>query len=101
MVFYIFSFFFFQAEDGIRVAQESRGLGDVYKKQAWRKSRKNRKKKKTPRFSKKHRILETLFPFGFQPYILYSIEAADEKKKIKLSRHSVHTKKIKTMHYHT
>ena len=30
-VFYIF--FFFQAEDGIRDAQESRGLGDVYKRQ--------------------------------------------------------------------
>src|SRR5674536_293441 len=29
-----FCFFFFQAEDGIRDAQESRGLGDVYKRQA-------------------------------------------------------------------
>eukprot|EP00658_Telonema_sp_P-2_P049207 TRINITY_DN3741_c0_g1_i4.p1 TRINITY_DN3741_c0_g1~~TRINITY_DN3741_c0_g1_i4.p1 ORF type:complete len:424 (+),score=93.59 TRINITY_DN3741_c0_g1_i4:44-1315(+) len=29
-----FFFFFFQAEDGIRDAQESRGLGDVYKRQA-------------------------------------------------------------------
>ena len=28
-----FSLFFFQAEDGIRDAQESRGLGDVYKRQ--------------------------------------------------------------------
>ena len=28
-------FFFFQAEDGIRVAQESRGLGDVYKRQPY------------------------------------------------------------------
>src|SRR5674536_152615 len=28
-------FFFFQAEDGIRDAQESRGLGDVYKRQPW------------------------------------------------------------------
>ena len=27
------AFFFFQAEDGIRDAQESRGLGDVYKRQ--------------------------------------------------------------------
>ena len=27
------SLFFFQAEDGIRDAQESRGLGDVYKRQ--------------------------------------------------------------------
>eukprot|EP00658_Telonema_sp_P-2_P081290 TRINITY_DN8293_c0_g1_i8.p1 TRINITY_DN8293_c0_g1~~TRINITY_DN8293_c0_g1_i8.p1 ORF type:complete len:232 (+),score=67.32 TRINITY_DN8293_c0_g1_i8:33-728(+) len=31
-LFYLF-FFFFQAEDGIRDAQESRGLGDVYKRQ--------------------------------------------------------------------
>mgnify|MGYP007068839067 CR=1 FL=1 len=31
----ISSFFFFQAEDGIRDAQESRGLGDVYKRQAY------------------------------------------------------------------
>ena len=28
------SIFFFQAEDGIRDAQESRGLGDVYKRQS-------------------------------------------------------------------
>ena len=28
-------FFFFQAEDGIRDAQESRGLGDVYKRQSY------------------------------------------------------------------
>ena len=28
-------FVFFQAEDGIRDAQESRGLGDVYKRQLW------------------------------------------------------------------
>eukprot|EP00658_Telonema_sp_P-2_P082136 TRINITY_DN8608_c0_g1_i2.p1 TRINITY_DN8608_c0_g1~~TRINITY_DN8608_c0_g1_i2.p1 ORF type:complete len:104 (+),score=44.79 TRINITY_DN8608_c0_g1_i2:81-392(+) len=34
IVFYLFFFFFFQAEDGIRDAQESRGLGDVYKRQA-------------------------------------------------------------------
>ena len=27
--------FFVQAEDGIRDAQESRGLGDVYKRQGW------------------------------------------------------------------
>ena len=30
----MFNLFFFQAEDGIRDAQESRGLGDVYKRQA-------------------------------------------------------------------
>ena len=32
-VVYIESIFFLQAEDGIRSAQESRGLGDVYKRQ--------------------------------------------------------------------
>ena len=32
-MFCVFVFFFFQAEDGIRDAQESRGLGDVYKRQ--------------------------------------------------------------------
>ena len=32
MFVYVF-FFFCQAEDGIRDAQESRGLGDVYKRQ--------------------------------------------------------------------
>eukprot|EP00658_Telonema_sp_P-2_P080490 TRINITY_DN8018_c0_g1_i1.p1 TRINITY_DN8018_c0_g1~~TRINITY_DN8018_c0_g1_i1.p1 ORF type:complete len:308 (+),score=54.76 TRINITY_DN8018_c0_g1_i1:92-1015(+) len=31
--FWLYFFFFFQAEDGIRDAQESRGLGDVYKRQ--------------------------------------------------------------------
>ena len=30
---FVFFFFLFQAEDGIRDAQESRGLGDVYKRQ--------------------------------------------------------------------
>ena len=30
----MFVFFCFQGEDGIRGAQESRGLGDVYKRQA-------------------------------------------------------------------
>ena len=30
---YVFYFFFFQAEDGIRDLVRSRGLGDVYKRQ--------------------------------------------------------------------
>ena len=33
MLLWLLLFFFFQAEDGIRDAQESRGLGDVYKRQ--------------------------------------------------------------------
>eukprot|EP00658_Telonema_sp_P-2_P084728 TRINITY_DN9489_c0_g1_i4.p1 TRINITY_DN9489_c0_g1~~TRINITY_DN9489_c0_g1_i4.p1 ORF type:complete len:285 (-),score=98.81 TRINITY_DN9489_c0_g1_i4:330-1184(-) len=34
LLYFFHLFFFFQAEDGIRDAQESRGLGDVYKRQA-------------------------------------------------------------------
>ena len=34
VLYALLSFFFFQAEDGIRDAQESRGLGDVYKRQS-------------------------------------------------------------------
>ena len=30
----VYIFFFFQAEDGIRVLVRSRGLGDVYKRQS-------------------------------------------------------------------
>ncbi|VTU62698.1 primosomal protein DnaI [Lactobacillus rhamnosus GG] [Lacticaseibacillus rhamnosus] len=33
IVFVVFVFFFFQAEDGIRDCLLSRGLGDVYKRQ--------------------------------------------------------------------
>ncbi len=37
MMFYcIIFFFFFQAEDGIRDVERSRGLGDVYKRQDYR-----------------------------------------------------------------
>ena len=35
MVSFFFFFFFFQAEDGIRDRSPSRGLGDVYKRQAF------------------------------------------------------------------
>eukprot|EP00831_Metopus_contortus_P013146 TRINITY_DN15311_c0_g2_i3.p3 TRINITY_DN15311_c0_g2~~TRINITY_DN15311_c0_g2_i3.p3 ORF type:complete len:117 (-),score=33.55 TRINITY_DN15311_c0_g2_i3:52-402(-) len=35
-VFLVFFFFFFQAEDGIRDVERSRGLGDVYKRQVHR-----------------------------------------------------------------
>ena len=37
----LYSVFFFQAEDGIRDAQESRGLGDVYKRQEYCKQQQN------------------------------------------------------------
>ena len=35
LFFFFYGFFFFQAEDGIRDLVRSRGLGDVYKRQAF------------------------------------------------------------------
>ena len=35
VTYVIYSFFFFQAEDGIRDLVRSRGLGDVYKRQVY------------------------------------------------------------------
>eukprot|EP00831_Metopus_contortus_P038052 TRINITY_DN29965_c0_g1_i2.p3 TRINITY_DN29965_c0_g1~~TRINITY_DN29965_c0_g1_i2.p3 ORF type:complete len:177 (-),score=39.13 TRINITY_DN29965_c0_g1_i2:60-590(-) len=35
VLIFIFYFFFFQAEDGIRDVERSRGLGDVYKRQGY------------------------------------------------------------------
>eukprot|EP00831_Metopus_contortus_P043103 TRINITY_DN34620_c0_g1_i1.p1 TRINITY_DN34620_c0_g1~~TRINITY_DN34620_c0_g1_i1.p1 ORF type:complete len:339 (-),score=67.19 TRINITY_DN34620_c0_g1_i1:167-1183(-) len=43
---YVFFFFFFQAEDGIRDVERSRGLGDVYKRQVSTQSTWGNKKRK-------------------------------------------------------
>ena len=56
--------FFFQAEDGIRVAQESRGLGDVYKRQVDNLVMKLRKKiEKNPDTP---RVLLTVYGAGYK-----------------------------------
>ncbi len=36
IIIWLVVFFFFQAEDGIRDVERSRGLGDVYKRQDYR-----------------------------------------------------------------
>eukprot|EP00658_Telonema_sp_P-2_P047720 TRINITY_DN36319_c0_g1_i3.p1 TRINITY_DN36319_c0_g1~~TRINITY_DN36319_c0_g1_i3.p1 ORF type:complete len:118 (+),score=14.43 TRINITY_DN36319_c0_g1_i3:83-436(+) len=52
-------FFFFQAEDGIRDAQESRGLGDVYKRQTYC-CGKTKKKSTSPLQHTAHLVQECL-----------------------------------------
>src|SRR5674536_400951 len=72
-------FFFFQAEDGIRDAQESRGLGDVYKRQ-YPESRPDRQ---------------------FRPWractvcLLYTSDAADEEDSVDLGGRRIIKKKKK------
>ena len=46
-VLFLLCFFFFQAEDGIRDLVRSRGLGDVYKRQALDEGRRGRGRRRT------------------------------------------------------
>ena len=77
-VYFFVFFFFFQAEDGIRDAQESRGLGDVYKRQELitdmiRKIRQKTNRKTTVSGRKRH--LSVRVP---GTCLLYTSDAADD-----------------------
>ena len=54
LIYMLFIFFFFQAEDGIRDLVRSRGLGDVYKRQGHGRARRtgrNFQQRARPRLS--------------------------------------------------
>src|SRR5674536_408419 len=72
------SFFFFQAEDGIRDAQESRGLGDVYKRQ--------------PKFFQVTQGEHFCCPRR-QFCLLYTSDAADEEDSVDLGGRRIIKKK--------
>src|SRR5665254_20129 len=75
-------FFFFQAEDGIRDAQESRGLGDVYKRQgARRRGRGPHGARPAPR--------------GVPGCLLYTSDAADDLTRVDLGGRRIIKKKKK------
>ena len=61
-------FFFFQAEDGIRDAQESRGLGDVYKRQTLGSARSTK-------------VKEFLSAYGIASERMETISYGEEKPK--------------------
>ena len=78
----MFCFFFFQAEDGIRDAQESRGLGDVYKRQG--SGRNAIKLKLSDKYEKAIDILISLEdkkPIGFSKADLYNYLGFATRKK--------------------
>ena len=86
-----YDLFFFQAEDSIRNAQESRGLGDVYKRQA--------------SGSKEHigkvAFIEQDLPYyfgGFMACLLYTSDAADELLCVDLGGRRITKKKITLTH---
>ena len=90
-------FFFFQAEDGIRDLVRSRGLGDVYKRQPW--------KRNTPLIFENYlRALDEpgewfLGRDGTLHYrcLLYTSDAADERSSVDLGgRRIIKKKKVPT-----
>ena len=86
-------FFFFQAEDGIRDLVRSRGLGDVYKRQAprtapWLRSwdRGSCTHRKTPRGGRRVEVT-------FEACLLYTSDAADERSSVDLGGRRIIKKK--------
>src|SRR5674536_406423 len=73
-------FFFFQAEDGIRDAQESRGLGDVYKRQPQ---------------GQAHHYQHDNHPSLHRFCLLYTSDAADEEDSVDLGGRRIIKKKTK------
>ena len=72
-------FFFFPAEDGIRFAQESRGLGDVYKRQACKSSSASRSATSTDgQAPSSIRACTNLFRHPSRACLLYTSDAADD-----------------------
>mgnify|MGYP002682026278 CR=1 FL=1 len=106
--------FFFQAEDGIRDAQESRGLGDVYKRQGLRISEalnlklehldlenewltpvgKGNKQRLVPLGSKAKMNLQKWIKAG-RPCLLYTSDAADDLLCVDLGGRRIIKKKNK------
>ena len=90
-------YFFFQAEDGIRDLVRSRGLGDVYKRQPFRRTLLMTRfaRSHIPICFSKHRpapatLLNT-------PCLLYTSDAADERSSVDLGgRRIIKKKKTRT-----
>ena len=85
--------FFFQAEDGIRDLVRSRGLGDVYKRQAWVGpcARHERTRLLQP-------AIDVLIWTGdrheqLHPCLLYTSDAADERSSVDLGGRRIIKKK--------
>ena len=90
--------FFFQAEDGIRDLVRSRGLGDVYKRQAhaeWTPSRILDWAEKVGPFARA--LCDAILRERRHPCLLYTSDAADERSSVDLGGRRI-IKKKKSKH---
>ena len=88
--------FFFQAEDGIRVAQESRGLGDVYKRQLRVRRRVNAIDPAIPPHRVKLAAQLARPRIVHRPCLLYTSDAADDLLCVDLGGRRIIKKKRTT-----
>mgnify|MGYP003381600051 CR=1 FL=1 len=96
---FVVSFFFFQAEDGIRDLVRSRGLGDVYKRQALAvqlavRDGRFREQASGTTFDQVHGWADLALTC-----LLYTSDAADERSSVALGGRRIIKKK--NNHHHT
>ena len=92
-VYSVFCLFFFQAEDGIRDLVRSRGLGDVYKRQARWPPRRSRRERLGVRFSASEKPLDLSARGQPMCCLLYTSDAADERSSVDLGGRRIIKKK--------
>mgnify|MGYP003380841147 CR=1 FL=1 len=101
-MFYIYLFFFFQAEDGIRDLVRSRGLGDVYKRQTDTSANSNPKSFSenvaTVTDAQLPQIPEGWTGAYYNGCLLYTSDAADERSSVDLGGRRIIKKKKKDKH---
>ena len=86
-------FFFFQAEDGIRYLVRSRGLGDVYKRQAPDRSRRSTRWGRRAPLDGAISALAMPIPSTISTCLLYTSDAADERSSVDLGGRRIIKKK--------
>ena len=93
--------FFFQAEDGIRDLVRSRGLGDVYKRQAFIFT--TSKVSGYRKFLEEHNIIPNKINTleEFKTCLLYTSDAADERSSVDLGGRRIIKKKKQYIDDHT
>ena len=91
----MFIVFFFQAEDGIRDLVRSRGLGDVYKRQALGLGARRRLDAGDVAVDERRDVGHRLLDDVPHPCLLYTSDAADQRSSVDLGGPRIIKKKTK------